>query len=156
MYMEFLKWSCENEKSERCEYCVSNDFCCYADIKQRPGLHYLATKDTPTVARSVDDSPPRVQLPEDNFFFDNPDNITYFLQKRRDWRRHQGVCQSHETSIFKERKRIKRKLEQREEARKTYKDYDWEGMLHERSLSQLKVRFAQRNNDDVFLIGIMK
>ena len=55
--MEFLKGSCKKEKSERCEYCVSNDFCCSADIKhipksypdaQRPGLHYLATKDTLT------------------------------------------------------------------------------------------------------------
>ena len=51
----------------------------YADA-QRPGLHYLATKDTPTVGRSVDDFHPRVQLKaifrEDNSFFDNPDNIT--------------------------------------------------------------------------------
>ena len=42
-------------------------------------------------------------------------------------------------SLRKE-KRSKEKAEQREEeARKTYKDYDWEGMFHERSLSQLKV-----------------
>ena len=42
-------------------------------------------------------------------------------------------------SLRKE-KRSKYKAEQREEeARKTYKDYDWEGMFHERSLSQLKV-----------------
>ena len=94
MYMEFLKGSCEKEKSERCEYCVSNAFCCSADIKhipkpypdaQRPGLHYLPTKDTPTVGRSVDDFHPRVQLKaifrEDNSFFDNPDNIKDFSQK---------------------------------------------------------------------------
>ena len=91
--MEFLKGSCEKEKSTRCEFCVSNDFCCSADIKhiprpypdvQRPGLHYLATEDTPTVGRSVDDFHPRVQLRlifrEDNSFFDNPD-ITDFSQK---------------------------------------------------------------------------
>ena len=52
---------------------------------QRPGLHYLATKDTPTVSRSVDDFHPRVKLKaifrEDNSFFDNPDNITDFSQK---------------------------------------------------------------------------
>ena len=42
-------------------------------------------------------------------------------------------------SLTKE-KRSKYKATQREEeARKTYKDYDWEGMFHERSLSQLKV-----------------
>ena len=43
-------------------------------------------------------------------------------------------------SLRKE-KRSKEKAEQcEEEARKTYKDYDWEGMFHERSgLSQLKV-----------------
>ena len=42
-------------------------------------------------------------------------------------------------SLRKE-KRSEYKAEQREEeARKTYKDYDWEGMFHERSLSQLKV-----------------
>ena len=42
-------------------------------------------------------------------------------------------------SLRKE-KRSKEKAERREEeARKTYKDYDWEGMFHERSLSQLKV-----------------
>ena len=92
--MEFLKGSCEKEKSARCEFCVSNDFCCSADIKhiprpypdaQRPGPHYLATEDTPTVGRSVDDFHPRVQLRvifrEDNSFFDNPDNITDFSQK---------------------------------------------------------------------------
>ena len=71
MYMEFLKGSCEKEKNERCEYCVSNDVCCSADIKhipkpyrdaQRAGLHYLATKDTTTVGRSVDDFHRRVQL----------------------------------------------------------------------------------------------
>ena len=47
---------------------------------QRPGLHYLATKDTPTVGRSADDFHPRVQLKEifreDNSFFDHPDNMT--------------------------------------------------------------------------------
>ena len=42
-------------------------------------------------------------------------------------------------SLRKE-KRSKEKAEQRkDEARKTYKDYDWEGMFHERSVSQLKV-----------------
>ena len=92
MYMEFLKGSCEKEKSARCEFCVSNDFCCSADIKhiprpypdaQRPGLHYLATEDTPTVGRSVDDFHPRVQLRvifrEHNSFFDNPDKHHRFL-----------------------------------------------------------------------------
>ena len=82
MYMEFLKGSCEKEKSERCEYCVSNDFCCSTDIKhiprpypdaQRPGLHYLAMKDTPTVGRSVDDFHPRVQLKAIS------EKITHFL-----------------------------------------------------------------------------
>ena len=56
--MKFLKGSCEKEKSERYEYCVSNDFCCSGDIKhipkpypdaRRPGFHYLPMKDTPTV-----------------------------------------------------------------------------------------------------------
>ena len=42
-------------------------------------------------------------------------------------------------SLRKE-KRSKEKAQQREEeARKTYADYDWEGMFHDRSLSKLKV-----------------
>ena len=42
-------------------------------------------------------------------------------------------------SLRKE-KRSKEKADQREEeARKTYKDYDWEEMFHERILSQVKV-----------------
>ena len=154
MYMEFLKGSCEKEKSERCEYCVSNAFCCSADIKhipkpypnaQRPGLHYLPTKDTPTVGRSVDDFHPRVQLKaifrEDNSFFDNPDNIKDFSQKYVVTEDAIKMYVNHMKLLsLRKEKRSKEKAEQREEeARKTYKDYDWEGMFHERSLSQLKV-----------------
>ena len=54
---------------------------------QRPGLHYLATENNPTVGRSVDDLHPRLQLRvifrEENLFFDNPDNITEFLAEIR-------------------------------------------------------------------------
>ena len=67
-YLEFLKGSCEREKGVRCEHRHSHEFCCYTDIKyvprlypttvRRPGLHYLAAKDTPTVGRSVDDFHP--------------------------------------------------------------------------------------------------
>ena len=150
MYMEFLRGSCEKEESERCEYCVSNDFCCCADIKhipkpypdaQRPGLHYLATKDTPTVGRSVDDFHPRVQLKaifsEDNSFFDNADNITDFSQKYLVTEDAIKTCVNHMKLLsLRKEKRSKEKAEQHEEeARKTYKDYDWEGMFHERSLS---------------------
>ena len=152
--MEFLKGSCEKEKSERCEYCVSNDFCCSADIKhipkpypdaQRPGLHYLATKDTPTVGRSADDFHPRVQLKaifrEDNSFFGNPDNITDFSQKYVVTEDAIKMYVNHMKLVSLRKEKIsKEKAEQRkEETRKTYKDYDWEGMFHERSLSQLKV-----------------
>ncbi len=94
MYMEFLKGSCGNEASEKCEFCASNDFCGSANIThipkpypdaQRPGLHYRAAKDTPIVGRSVDDFHPRAHLKatfkEDNSYFDNPDNIKEFSKK---------------------------------------------------------------------------
>ena len=93
----------------------------------------------------MDDFHPRVQLKaifrEDNSFFDNPDNITDFSQKYVVTEDAIKLYVNHMKLLsLRKEKRSKEKAEQREEeARKTYKDYDWEGMFHERSLSQLKV-----------------
>ena len=110
-----------------------------------PGLHYLAMEDTPTVGRSVDDFHPRVQLRvifrEDNSFFDNPDNITDFPQKYVVTEDSIKMYVNHmELLSLRREKRSEERAEKREEeARKTYKDYDWERMFHKGSLSQLKV-----------------
>ena len=91
----------------------------------------------------MNDFHPRVQLKaifrEDNSFFDNPDNITDFLQKYVVTEDALKMYVNHMKLLsLRKEKRTKEKAEQREEeARKTYKDYDWEGMFHERSLSQL-------------------
>ncbi|CAH3172817.1 unnamed protein product [Porites lobata] len=73
-------------------------------------------------------------------FLDNPDNITDFSRKYLVTEDTIKMYVNHMKllSVTKE-KRSKYKAAQREEARKTYKDYDWEEMFHERSLSQLKV-----------------
>ena len=89
----------------------------------------------------MNDFHPRVQLKaifrEDNSFFDNPDNITDFLQKYVVTEDALKMYVNHMKLLsLRKEKRTKEKAEQREEeARKTYKDYDWEGMFHERSLS---------------------
>lgn len=154
MYLEFLKGSCEREEGERCEHCLSHEFCCSTDIKhipkpypavQRPGLHYLAAKDTPTVGRSVDDFHPRVQLKaiftKNNSYFDNPDNVKEFSKKYVVTEDAIKMYVNHMKLLsLRKEKRSKEKAQQREEeARKTYADYDWEGMFHDRSLSKLKV-----------------
>ena len=154
MYLEFLKGSCEREKSERCEHCLSHEFCCSTDIKhilrsypavQRPGFHYLAAKDTPTVGRSAEDFHPRVQLKaiftKDNSYFDNPDNIKEFSKKYVVTEDAIKMYVNHMKLLsLRKEKRSEEKAQQREEeARKTYADYDWEGMFHDRSLSKLKV-----------------
>ena len=89
----------------------------------------------------MNDFHPRVQLKaifrEDNSVFDNPDNITDFLQKYVVTEDALKMYVNHMKLLsLRKEKRTKEKAEQREEeARKTYKDYDWEGMFHERSLS---------------------
>ena len=154
MYLEILKGSCESGEGEKCEYCLSHEFCSSAGIKhiprpypdqQRPGLHYRPPKDTPTVDRGVDDFHPRVQMKaafnKDSSFFDNPDNIKEFSKKYvvtedaiKSYVNHMKLL-----SLRKE-KRSKDKAEKRQEqASKTYEDYDWEGMFNNRSLSKLKV-----------------
>ena len=98
----------------------------------------------------MDDFHPRVQLRvifrEDNSFFDNPDNITDFSQKYvvtedaiKMYVNHMKLL-----SLRKEKRSEEKAEKHEEEARKTYKEYDWEGMCHERSLSQLKVRCGVR------------
>ena len=99
----------------------------------------------------MDDFHPMVQLKaifrEDNSFFDNPDNITDFSQKYVVTEDAIKMYVNHMKLLsLRKRKRSKEKAKQREEeARKTYKDYDWEGMFHERSLSQLKVVELDKN-----------
>ena len=74
-------------------------------------------------------------------FLDNPDNITDFSRKYVVTEDAIKMYVNHMKLLSSTKeKRSKYKATQREEeARKTYKDYDWEGMFHERSLSQLKV-----------------
>ena len=69
-------------------------------------------------------------------FLGNPDNITDFLRKYLVTEDAIKMYVNHMKllSLTKE-KRSKYKAAQREEARKTYKEYDWEEMFHERSLS---------------------
>ena len=42
MYLKILKGSCESREGEKCEYCLSHEFCSSADIYQN---HTLINKD---------------------------------------------------------------------------------------------------------------
>ena len=93
----------------------------------------------------MDDFHPRVQLKaiftKDNSYFENPDNIKEFSKKYVVTEDAIKMYVNHMKLLsLRKEKRSKEKAQQREEeARKTYADYDWEGMFHDRSLSKLKV-----------------
>ena len=93
----------------------------------------------------MDDFHPRVQLKaiftKNNSFFDNPNNVEEFSKKYVVTEDAIKMYVNHTKLLsLRKEKRSEQKAQQREEqAGKMYKDYDWEGMFNDRSLSKLKL-----------------